>query len=71
MYPNLAGRYSAFSGLTFTWDCSKKPGNRILVETVIVHEDHIVLDKIYKVAMHSFMGLGGDGYSCFKDCELL
>lgn len=26
MYPNLAGRYSDFSGIGFTWDASKKPG---------------------------------------------
>ena len=26
MYPNLAGRYMAFSGIGFTWDASKKPG---------------------------------------------
>jgi len=25
MYPNLAGRYSVFSGICFTWDCGKLP----------------------------------------------
>lgn len=37
MYPNLAGRYSAFSGISFTWDASKKPGERVLVDTILVH----------------------------------
>lgn len=71
MYPNLAGRYSAFSGLFFNWDCSKPPGERVLQETLIVHEEHIVKDKIYKVAMHTFMSDGGDGYECFKACKLI
>jgi 5'-nucleotidase / UDP-sugar diphosphatase len=29
MYPNLAGRYCAFSGIGFTWDASLKPMHRI------------------------------------------
>lgn len=30
MYPNLAGRYSALSGLAFEWDCSLKPYERVI-----------------------------------------
>jgi len=29
MYPNLAGRYSALSGLAFEWDPSKNPYERV------------------------------------------
>jgi hypothetical protein len=39
MFPNMSGRYSAFSGISFTWDASKKPGQRILVETIKIHEE--------------------------------
>lgn len=37
MYPNLAGRYSAFSGIGFTWDASKKPGERVIVDSIRIH----------------------------------
>jgi 5'-nucleotidase len=37
MYPNLAGRYSAFSGISFNWDASQKPGERVIVESIHVH----------------------------------
>ncbi len=70
MYPNLAGRYSALSGLAFEWDCHKKPYERVNYESVRINGEHIVLDKVYKVAMHSFMGSGGDGFECFKDCPM-
>lgn len=62
MYPNLAGRYSAFSGIGFTWDCSQKPGERILVKTIRIQNQPIDLNHDYKVAVHSFAAQGGDGY---------
>jgi 2',3'-cyclic-nucleotide 2'-phosphodiesterase (5'-nucleotidase family) len=72
MYPNLAGRYSAVSGIGFTWDASKKPGERVIVESIHVHEtEKFDLDRIYKVAIHSFTGDGGDGYECLKQCKLI
>jgi len=71
MYPNLAGRYSAFSGIGFTWDASKKPGERVLHETVKIHEKPIDLNRDYKVAVHSFAGAGGDGFECLKGCQTL
>jgi hypothetical protein len=66
MYPNLAGRYSALSGLAFEWDPSKNAYERVNRESVRINGEHIVEDRIYNVAMHSFMGLGGDGFECFK-----
>jgi len=68
MYPNLAGRYSAFSGIGFTWDASQPPGKRILVNTVRVHDEKIDLDRVYKAAVHSFTSDGGDGFDCFTHC---
>ena len=69
MYPNLSGRYFVFSGISFTWDASKKPGHRIIVQTITIHDEVIDLNKSYRVALHSFVGRGGDGYECLKDCE--
>jgi 2',3'-cyclic-nucleotide 2'-phosphodiesterase (5'-nucleotidase family) len=68
MYLNLAGRYSAFSGIEFIWDTSRRPGSRILVDTIILQDKKIDLNRIYKIAIHSFTGEGGDGFECFKQC---
>lgn len=70
MYPNLSGRFCAFSGLSFTWDSRKKPKERILKETIKINGETIDLTKIYRVAMHNFVSEGGDGFSCFTDCEV-
>ena len=44
MFPNLAGRFSALSGmlyiyigLSFTWDADQPPNSRILKETVKIN----------------------------------
>lgn len=37
MYPNLAGRYSALSGLAFEWDSSKKPFERVNNDSVRIN----------------------------------
>lgn len=41
MYPNLAGRYSALSGIKFTWDCSKPPLSRVLKDSICINEEPI------------------------------
>ena len=38
MFPNLSGRFSVVSGISFTWDAQKKPYERILPETVTINE---------------------------------
>lgn len=70
MYPNMAGRYSALSGLAFEWDCSKKPYQRVNYDSVRINGERVDMERTYKVAMHSFMGMGGDGFECFKVCPL-
>ena len=62
MYPNLAGRYGAFSGIGFTWDASQKPGERVVRQTVKIHNQPIDMGRSYSMAIHSFVGDGGDGY---------
>lgn len=55
MYPNLSGRYCAFSGIGFTWDASLKPGERVLLETVRINDSPVDMAKTYKIAMFKFM----------------
>ncbi len=71
MYPNLSGRYCALSGIHMTWDCSKPTNKRVLADSVKIQGKPLQLDQKYKVAMHSFMAVGGDGFNCFTECPLL
>ena len=69
MYPNMAGRYSTFSGVSFAWDASLAPMGRIDRETIRVHDEAIDMGREYTLAVHSFVGAGGDGFECLKACK--
>ena len=56
MYPHLSGRYCDFSGIEFTWDASQKPGERVLVDTIRIHDEPLDMNRSYKVATHKYMG---------------
>jgi 2',3'-cyclic-nucleotide 2'-phosphodiesterase (5'-nucleotidase family) len=58
-----AGRFPQVSGLTFTVDKTKAPGER--VSDVMVNGKPIDAAAIYKVATNDFMARGGDGYTAF------
>ncbi|MEZ5871684.1 MAG: 5'-nucleotidase C-terminal domain-containing protein [Nitratireductor sp.] len=64
-----AGRFPQVSGLTFTVDTSKAPGER--VSDVMVNGAALDAAATYKVATNDYMARGGDGYSVFKGGKLL
>lgn len=70
-YPKHEGRFPQVSGIRFTFDPSKEPGQRV-VEAFVGNEP-LDTEKWYKMATKSYIGLSGkDGYDCFqKDVELL
>jgi 2',3'-cyclic-nucleotide 2'-phosphodiesterase (5'-nucleotidase family)/DNA/RNA endonuclease YhcR with UshA esterase domain len=64
-YP--AGRFPHVSGMSFTFDPTREPGNRIL--EVKVHGLPLDLTTIYRVAVNCFMAGGGDGYVILRDVK--
>ncbi len=56
-----AGRFPQVSGLSFAFDASAEPGKR--VSEVMVGDQPLALDKVYRVATNDYMLSGGDGYA--------
>ncbi|MBM3207840.1 MAG: bifunctional metallophosphatase/5'-nucleotidase [Chlamydiae bacterium] len=68
-FEGKAGRFPQISGVSFAFDESMPVGERI--KSVIVGDQPLDLDKIYKVATVDYMLNGGDGYSMFKSGKIL
>jgi len=64
-----AGRFPQISGMSFTYDPSKKPGDRVL--EVKIGGQPLDLNKTYRVATNDFIAAGGDGYESFKKPGIL
>ena len=64
-----SGRFPQVAGLSYTFDLSKAPGER--VSDVMVMEDGAMApldpEKVYGVVSNDFVRKGGDGYSMFVD----
>lgn len=64
-----AGRFPQVSGLTFAFDPSAEPGNR--VSEVMVGGAALEPDKLYKVAVNDYILGGGDGYAALGGGRVL
>jgi 5'-nucleotidase len=67
---NEPGRFPQISGMTFTFDAGKLPGQRIVKATV--GGKPVEMNAVYTVATSDFLvSRGGDGYTMFKDAKVL
>ncbi len=67
---NEPGRFPQVSGLKFSFDASKLPGQRVTAASV--NGKPISDDAIYTVATSDFLvSRGGDGYTMFKNAKVL
>ncbi|CUH27099.1 Trifunctional nucleotide phosphoesterase protein YfkN precursor [Jannaschia seosinensis] len=62
-----AGRFPQVAGLTFAFDPSAEPGNR--VSDVMVGGEPIDMDATYGVVTNNYVRTGGDGYAMFLNAE--
>lgn len=76
-YPEERGQFGQVSGLQFTFDGSKQPGQRLVRETVLCRNkqgemEPLLEEKEYVFATKSFILTGGDGFPLSMDTgELL
>jgi 5'-nucleotidase len=63
------GRFPQVSGLTFSFDARKAPGNR--VASVMVNGAPLDLQATYTLATNNFVAGGGDDYTMLKGQKLL
>jgi len=70
-YPRLEGRFAQVSGVTFTFDASKKAGERVVKDTIKIGSDPIQLENLYKLTTKDYLRQGKDGYDVFRDSVCL
>ncbi|XP_073811610.1 snake venom 5'-nucleotidase isoform X2 [Musca autumnalis] len=70
-YPKLEGRFPQVSGVTFAFDPSKPPGQRIDPQLVQVGDEYLNMEQKYKICIKSYIYNGCDGFTMFKDAKVL
>ncbi len=61
------GKFPQISGIRVKVNLKKPAGSRVV--EVLVGDEPIELDKVYKVVTNDFMAAGGDGYVAFKGAK--
>ena len=70
-WPMYEGKFPAISGIRLEFDPSKPSFERILKEEIFINGEILDYEKEYMVAAKRFIAGGKDGYTAFKDCEML
>ncbi|XP_003390086.2 PREDICTED: 5'-nucleotidase-like isoform X2 [Amphimedon queenslandica] len=70
-YPRLEGRFPQVSGLSFTFNSRAAPRSRIIRTSVLINGEMMREDQVYKLCTKSYIAGGKDGYSVFKDCNII
>ncbi|XP_011186253.1 mannosylglucosyl-3-phosphoglycerate phosphatase isoform X3 [Zeugodacus cucurbitae] len=70
-YPKLEGRFPQVSGVTFAFDPTKPPGQRIDPRLIQVADDLVNLQQMYKICIKSYIHNGCDGFTMFKNAQIL
>ncbi|CAD7014715.1 uncharacterized protein LOC101459616 isoform X1 [Ceratitis capitata] len=70
-YPKLEGRFPQVSGVTFAFDPAKPPGKRIDPRLIQVADEFINLEQMYKICIKSYIYNGCDGFTMFKNAQIL
>ncbi|XP_044265009.1 mannosylglucosyl-3-phosphoglycerate phosphatase isoform X2 [Tribolium madens] len=71
MYPKLEGRFPQVAGVSFAFDPTKPPGQRVDPAFVRIGDEYLNLEQNYRLATKSYMHSGCDGYVMLKDAEVL
>lgn len=70
-YPKLEGRFPQVSGISFVFDPTKPPGQRVEPNLIRIADQWLNENQKYAVCIKSYMYGGCDGYKMFKDCKVI
>ena len=59
------------AGVSFTFDPTKPPGERLTAGSVLVGCEPVDLDKTYRLCTKDYLAKGKDGYSCLAGSPML
>ncbi len=71
MYPKLEGRFLQVGGLSFAFDPSKPPLERVDARFVRVGDQYLELNAKYRMVTKAYMLAGKDGFDVLKKTKVL
>ncbi|CAG5057560.1 unnamed protein product [Parnassius apollo] len=70
-YPSLEGRFPQVAGISFAFDPSKPPGQRVAEQVVKIGDEYLQLDQKYRLAVKQYLYAGNDGFTMIPHCPVL
>ena len=78
-WPKLEGRFPQVSGISFTFDGTQPPGERVDKYSVKIGDEHIHSETddgnleaaTYRMVTKAYLAQGKDGYPCLLDGNVL
>lgn len=70
-YPKLEGRFIQVAGISFAFDPTKPPMQRVEKTLVCIADEWLNLDQKYAVCVKAYMHGGCDGFTMLADCPIL
>ncbi|XP_060807227.1 snake venom 5'-nucleotidase isoform X1 [Amyelois transitella] len=70
-YPSLEGRFPQVAGISFAFDPSKPPGQRVAAEVVKIGDEYLQLEQKYRLAVKQYLFNGNDGFTMLPKCKVL
>lgn len=70
-YPKLEGRFPQVAGVSFAFDPTMPPGNRVDPNLVRIGDEYLIPTQSYKLATKSYLYNGCDGYTVLKQAKVV
>jgi len=70
-WPKLEGRFPQVSGITFAFDPSEPPGQRVKSDYVKVGDEYLDKNQRYKLVTKAYLASGKDGYDALASGTIL
>lgn len=70
-YPKLEGRFLQVSGISFAFDPTKPPHQRVDTRFVRIGDQYLDLEAKYRVVTKAYLRAGKDGFDILKNTKVL
>ncbi|XP_045505601.1 snake venom 5'-nucleotidase isoform X2 [Colias croceus] len=70
-YPSLEGRFPQVAGVSFAFDPSKPPGQRVAEQVVKIGDEYLQREQKYRLGVKQYLHAGNDGFTMLRDCPVL
>lgn len=70
-WPAKEGRFLQLSGINYSFDPRKSPGNRVDASSIRINGEPLDLDKLYHIATKAYLRSGKDGFHSLKKADVV